>query len=159
MTLYHGSSVLVEKPVLLKKQRQLDFGRGFYTTSDYDQAEKWAKRTSERLGLEKSFVSVYSIDENKFKELSILHFDSADIKWLRFVTDNRKGMNTEGEWDIICGPVADDKTIMVIDLYLQGMYDEDEAIKRLLPQKLNDQIVFKTDRALNILEYTGAVEL
>ena len=34
MILYHGSNVEVKEPILLKVQRELDFGKGFYTTSD-----------------------------------------------------------------------------------------------------------------------------
>ena len=40
MVLYHGSNVEVRDPRLLKTQRDLDFGKGFYTTSDLEQAEK-----------------------------------------------------------------------------------------------------------------------
>jgi len=36
--LSHGSSVEVREPRLLKIQRELDFGKGFYTTSDLEQA-------------------------------------------------------------------------------------------------------------------------
>lgn len=55
------------------------------------------------------------------------------------------------EWDIIVGPVANDQTASVIDLFLDGMYDEQEAIRRLLPQKLKDQYAFKTARAIHLL--------
>ena len=48
MILYHGSDVTVAAPKLLKNQRTLNFGKGFYTTSDLDQATKWAKRTATR---------------------------------------------------------------------------------------------------------------
>lgn len=34
MILYHGSNIAVEKPNLSKARRNLDFGRGFYVTSD-----------------------------------------------------------------------------------------------------------------------------
>ena len=61
MILYHGSSVEVKEPRLLKIQRELDFGKGFYTTSDLDQASRWAKRTAQRLKQERAFVSVYEI--------------------------------------------------------------------------------------------------
>ncbi|MBQ7184417.1 MAG: DUF3990 domain-containing protein [Clostridia bacterium] len=44
MILYHGSNVAVKEPHLIKAQRNLDFGNGFYTTSDFQQAESWAKR-------------------------------------------------------------------------------------------------------------------
>lgn len=33
----------------------------------------------------------------------------------------------------------------VIKLYFSGIYDEDETIKRLLPQKLKDQYAFKSE--------------
>ncbi len=36
----------------------------------------------------------------------------------------------------------------VVDLFLDGMYDAEETIKRLLPQKLKDQYTFKTDAAI-----------
>lgn len=44
MILYHGSNVEVREPKLLKIQRDLDFGKGFYTTSDFEQARTWALR-------------------------------------------------------------------------------------------------------------------
>lgn len=61
------------------------------------------------------------------------------------------GSNVPQEWDIIVGPVANDQTASVIDLFLDGMYDEQEAIRRLLPQKLKDQYAFKTARAIHLL--------
>ena len=65
----------------------------------------------------------------------------------------------EDSWDVICGPVANDQTMPVIDLYLDGMYDEEEAIKRLLPQKLKDQFVFKTDAAIGTLQCKEVIQL
>ena len=56
------------------------------------------------------------------------------------------------KWDIICGPVANDQTAPVIDLYLDGMYDDAEAIKRLLPQKLRDQYTFNTEKAIQLIQ-------
>ena len=56
---------------------------------------------------------------------------------------------------IVSGPVADDRTASVIDLYLDGMYDEEETIKRLLPQKLKDQYTFKTEEAIVLLNFRG----
>lgn len=85
------------------------------------------------------------------KKLKMLVFERADEKWLHFITANRKGEGVFGEWDIIYGPVANDQTMPVLDLYLNGMYDETEAIKRLLPQKLKDQYVFKSEKALGLL--------
>ena len=159
MILYHGSNVAVEEPRLLKIQRDLDFGKGFYTTSDLDQATKWARRTALRLRLTESFVSVYEIDDEAMGKLRILKFDSPNADWLRFVAENRKGHPVPQEWDIIAGPVANDQTAPVIDLFLDGMYDEQEAIRRLLPQKLRDQYTFKTPTAINLLRCKEVLRL
>ena len=152
MLLYHGSSVEVREPRLLKIQRELDFGKGFYTTTDFEQACKWAKRSAVRLGQQQSCVSVYEVEEEKLSALRVLRFDKPDKDWLRFVVANRKGIAPTEQWDLICGPVANDQTMPVIDLFLDGMYDEDETIKRLLPQKLKDQFTFKTQEAILLLQ-------
>lgn len=46
LTLYHGSNIIVEKPQILESKRFLDFGIAFYLTSDFEQAKKWAFRTT-----------------------------------------------------------------------------------------------------------------
>ena len=46
MLLYHGSYMVVDAPRLIIPQRLLDFGPGFYLTSDFEQARKWATRTN-----------------------------------------------------------------------------------------------------------------
>ena len=89
MILYHGSNVEVRQPRLLKNQRELDFGKGFYTTSDMDQASRWAKRTARRVRADKGYVSVYEIDDELMQTLHILRFEKTDAEWLRFVVDNR----------------------------------------------------------------------
>ena len=157
MFLYHGSNVEVREPKLLRNQREFDFGKGFYTTSDFEQASRWAKRTAARLKQSGGIVTEYEIDEDKLTELKILVFDKPDEEWLRFVAANRKGSSEAEEYDLILGPVANDQTMPVIDLYLDGMYDEAEAIRRLLPQKLKDQYTFKTDKAIALLSFRTVV--
>lgn len=78
MILYHGSNVIVRQPRLLKVQREPDFGKGFYTTSDPDQARKWAVRTALQLGQEQAYVSVYDVDESKLLSLRVLRFEKPD---------------------------------------------------------------------------------
>jgi hypothetical protein len=159
MILYHGSSIEVKKPILLKNQRELDFGKGFYTTSDLEQAARWAERTAKRRGESNAFVTVYEVNEDELKNIRLLSFDSPNVEWLNFVVKNRKGEYIAGDWDIISGPVADDQTAQVIDLYLEGAYDEEEAIRRFLTQKLKDQYTFKTKEAINLLKYKEVITL
>lgn len=48
MICYHGSDTVVEAPKILEAKRPLDFGGGFYVTSNKEQAEAWAKRVAYR---------------------------------------------------------------------------------------------------------------
>ena len=65
MKLYHGSNTEVKNPVIKKTLRALDFGSGFYLTSDYFQAEKWAKTVTLRRREGIPSVNVYFFDEMK----------------------------------------------------------------------------------------------
>ena len=159
MILYHGSNVEVKEPMLLKVQRELDFGKGFYTTTDLEQATKWAKSTAKRRGVDKAFVTVYEVDNADINNIRLLNFDSPNKDWLDFVVKNRKGEYIAENWDIISGPVADDQTAQVIDLYLEGAYDEEEAIRRFLTQRLKDQYAFKTKEALKLLIFKEVITI
>lgn len=153
MILYHGSNVVVDHPVLLASRRMLDFGPGFYTTSDLVQAQKWADITARRKQEGTGIVSVYELDDKLLNNLSIIHFPVANQEWLEFVTAHRQGYADECEADIIIGPVANDNTMPVLRQYFAGIYTVEEALRRLLPQKLKDQFVLKTENALSILKF------
>ena len=158
MKLYHGSNLEIKNPQILESDRKLDFGTGFYLTSSYEQAEKWAILTAKRRGEGFHIISLFEYEDNKTSELNILKFENADIEWLRFVSANRNNQSIRNDYDIIIGPVANDKTMPVISLFFTGLYSEEETIKRLLPQKLQDQFVFKTEKALNQLNYVETIK-
>ena len=65
MILYHGSNVAVEHPDLNHSKTNLDFGTGFYTTSDLDQAKRWAVTTTRRRGAGTPTVTVYHVNTAK----------------------------------------------------------------------------------------------
>lgn len=159
MKLYHGSNIIVETPKILDPVRSLDFGAGFYLTTDFEQAKKWSILKTERSGIGRPTVSVYEILEEDMKKLCILKFNSANKNWLEFVSMNRKNEIVEDNSDIIIGPVANDNTMPVITLYLRGDYDVNEALKRLLPQKLKDQIVFKNEKSLSYLKFVEVINI
>lgn len=158
MKLYHGSSVVVEKPKIFLSDRRLDFGTGFYLTSSYDQAERWAFLTVKRRGEGKPIITSYDFDEGILPSLKVTKFEGASAEWLKFVANNRNIKDFIDESDIVIGPVANDRTMPVIKLYFVGIYDEDETIKRLLPQKLKDQYAFKSEKALKSLVFSEVVE-
>lgn len=142
---------------MLKVQRQLDFGKGFYTTTDFQQAATWAKRTTKIRKSGNSCVSIYDLEDTMMDQLEVLRFTGADREWLSFVAANRRGTHISGDWDLIWGPVANDQTMQTLILYLDGYLSEEETIARLLPQKLKDQIVFKTRMAIESLRWKETV--
>ncbi|MCL1875069.1 MAG: DUF3990 domain-containing protein [Synergistaceae bacterium] len=58
MTLYHGSNMAVENPVIIHSPRTLDFGEGFYTTTNKLQAEIFAQKV---LGRRKTGVAIVNV--------------------------------------------------------------------------------------------------
>lgn len=149
MNIYHGSDVVVKKPKILQSNRLLDFGIGFYTTSNKEQAVRWAEKVSFRNNTGKKFLSMYNFDiEKAKKELHIIEFTYADEKWLDFITANRRGKEISKEYDIVIGPVADDNVYLTVKLFETGVLDKKEALKRLKVEKLFNQILFHTDKSL-----------
>ena len=153
MIIYHGSNVTVEEPKILTPNRYLDFGAGFYTTTNYDQALNFAGKVTMRKKCGRSTVNIYELDESIFDNVNVLNFESADEAWLDFVSDNRSGIDRTAGYDLICGPVADDDVYQTFILYSTGVYTKEQTIEALKIKKLYNQYVFTTDRALSFLTF------
>jgi len=156
MKLYNGSNNVVNEPKILTPDRRLDFGTGFYLTSSYEQAQKRAKLTTERRKEGEPTVNVYDFNESNLSNLKVLRFEGATKDWLTFVSNNRNVPDFKNDYDVVIGPVANDRTMPVLRLFFLGIYDEEETIKRLLTQKLRDQYTFKTEKAVKILKFMEA---
>jgi hypothetical protein len=59
MIIYHASNVVVAQPKILQTGRMLDFGTGFYATSNKEQAIRWAQRVAERREPKDQLLSIY----------------------------------------------------------------------------------------------------
>ncbi len=154
MKLYHGSNVEVKIPKIIVSNRNLDFGSGFYTTSSKEQAVSWAKRQTVRMKKGRGTLTVYEWDEKcaRSKKLKILHFKFANKEWLNFVAENRKGTYQGEIYDIVIGPVANDKTMFAINGYIANEFDIETTLLLLKVQVLDDQYTFLTHRALETLK-------
>lgn len=160
MILYHGSTDLVDIPEIRSGDAYLDFGVGFYTTTSYEQAERWAKTKMRRKNMDTGYVSVYKFDfENAFSELNVKRFENADEAWLTFVVNNRKGEYASDNADMHIGPVADDNVYKSIRLFETGAYDAEYTVKKLKTEVLQDQWTFHTERSLKFLTFIEAKEV
>ncbi len=159
MKLFHGSTIAIKQPIILKSQRLLDFGKGFYTTSNQNQAERWAAIKKRRTKKTKAIVTIFQISNNLFsnQKYKIKEFLKADAEWLDFIFTNRK-TNKPHNYDIIIGPVANDTLYATLSLYEAGILTKKETISRLKVHKLYDQISFHNEPILKELSFFDAYE-
>ncbi len=159
MRLYHGSNVEVHKPSLRKSRKKTDFGRGFYTTTQKEQAEHWTSIKIDRAKTGRRVVSVFEVDDKILADhdLKIREFHGPDEDWLKFVVDSRKGI--EHDYDLVFGPVANDKVFTVVNLYESGVLDAPAAIAELKAYKTYNQLSFHSSRVLHALRFVESYEV
>ena len=157
--LYHGSTVTVRKTSLRPGRPNADFGKGFYTTSVQEQAERWAHIKRERENAERAVVSVYEFDEKLLEspDWNIRRFTGADETWLYFVTDCRK--SRPHDYDLVQGPVANDKVFTTVNLFESGVLSAEAAILQLKAYKTYDQLSFHTAKTIGKLRFVKSFEV
>ena len=168
MIVYHGSDSVVENIDLKKCHPYKDFGKGFYVTTDKNQAVKFSKLVARKNGKSKGYVSSYEMSD--CSKLRVIEFKTTNKDWLNCVVgyrnlDNRNLKDEYDDADIIIGKIADDDTAFVINAYTSGVFGEigsDEAVKmavkRFVPEKLKDQLCFKSKKAILKLKYINSEE-
>lgn len=160
MKIYHGSIEKVEKPeIRISKHRTLDYEYGFYTTTSYSQSRDWVKRRMDNANVQKGFVNIYNFDEKALKNLKCLIFDSPTEKWVDFVMSNRTQKGFEHEYDIVYGPVANDRVYASFALYEGGLIDKQTLISELKTYKLIDQYLFHSEKSLEFIHFIDAEEI
>ena len=154
MELYHGSTVIVKNPSIRQGRANTDFGKGFYTTIDYEQAARWAQIRRERAGAGNAIVSVYTIDDGILKrnDLNIMQYSGATVEWLDFVVANRRYAPIH-DYDIVLGPVANDNLYATISMYENGELSAEAAIVQLKTHVLFNQVSFHTQTAIVNLRF------
>lgn len=159
MRLFHGSVFEVRKPLLHYGRKTTDFGKGFYTTTQREQAEQWARIKRDRAKADKAVVSEYEIADEVLDnpELNIRRFSGVDESWLEFVVNCRKAV--AHDYDLVFGPVADDNVFATVNLYESGVLDAPAAIAQLRAYKTYDQLSFHTARVIGALQFVRAEEV
>lgn len=159
MKLYHGSTVVVKHPNIKRGRQKTDFGKGFYTTTNFEQAAKWAGLKQQREKSEKAIVSVFEIPNNILDMgFNVLRFHKATTEWLNFVVNNRRGIPTDS-YELIMGPVANDTLYTTIQLYENKVITANAAIEMLNTHLLFDQLSFHTKETVSLLKFVEAIEV
>ena len=155
MQLYHGSTVNIENIDLTKSRPNKDFGRGFYLSADRQQA--W--RMGEFKALTEGgtpVLNTYLFDEQVLTsgELRVLTFDGYTHEWADFIFLNRNNRNDTPahDFDIVYGPIANDRVGVQIGKYEAGDITLDQFLQNLKYMKgITFQYYFGTERAISKL--------
>ena len=153
MILYHGSNVAIEHIELEKSKPFKDFGQGFYLSENEGQALDMAQLKALTFG-GKPFVSKFEFDTSLMhnSDLRIKIFKEYSEEWADFVFANREGTDVE-HYDIVYGPIANDKVGLQIRKLKDGSIDKTEFLNRLKYMKgITFQYYFGTERAIKYLK-------
>lgn len=164
MRLYHGGSAAVPNPspISPEKNRPLDFGSGFYTTTSLEQARRWIKiRRGQMPGFGQGVISCFEVEDKDLvrADLKVRRFSNQNLDpWFDFVMANRHKRNFFHDYDVVIGPVANDKVFTTLTLFETGILSKAQAILQLKTYTLWDQYLFHTPLALKFLRFVGTVE-
>lgn len=145
MIVYHASNQIVDAPDVKHSRRYLDFGQGFYVTPVKVQALNYSARF--KVWGERAYLNIYEM-ATPTPNLRCKVFPHYDEEWLDFVAACRRGMAVE-QFDIVEGGIADDRVYNTVDLYFSNQISKEEAIRRLVAIRPNQQICFLTQKAID----------
>lgn len=159
MNLFHGSNCIVKNPVTIKGRHNTDFGKGFYTTTNFEQSRKWALYKLKSKEDTKAVVTTYEVPDDILKKTAynIKIFSAPDKAWLSFIVDCRRGIMHD--YDIVMGPVANDRIYATITLYESGVLSAEATVAQLKVNEYFNQISFHSVLALKEVKFVESVEV
>ena len=168
ITVYHGSTQIVEVPTFGEGRKNNDFGLGFYCTESNDLAKEWAVSS-----LRDGFSNRYTLDT---EYLNILNLNSPDytiLNWMAVLVEHRLfsiktpvarrakrylienfGVNVNA-YDLIIGYRADDSYFDYAEAFLNNTITVEQLSRAMRPGKLGEQIVIKSKFAFSKIRFEG----
>lgn len=165
MIIYHGSEKVIRKPIFGAGNASNDYGKGFYCTQDKELSKEWAcKRNKD------GFSNCYELDTDGLA-ICDLNEDYNILNWLALLTKyrgywRRKSIAEEAKaflqenylvdisaFDVIKGYRADDSYFSFVQDFIMGTISLQKLSRAMRLGDLNDQIVFKSQKALDRIEF------
>ena len=156
MMLYHGTTVDIEEIDLQRSKPNKDFGKGFYLSADKEQAVAMADYKAMQID-GSPIVNAFEFDEKKLEDasLKVKIFREYDGEWADFIFANRNNpaFGNVHDYDIVIGPIANDRVGIQIRKYMEQEIDLPTFIDRLKYMKgMTLQYYFGTERAIKLLK-------
>lgn len=168
ITLYHGSSVVVNNPSIEHCKPHNDYGRGFYCTRSLELAKEWACQQG-RSG----FANAYEVDLASLRVLDLNDGEFGILHWLALLLQNRTvrlatPVMVQGDaWlrecflidtvsaDIIKGYRADDSYFGFARAFLRNEITLDQLVYAMRLGELGEQYMVKSPRAFAALRFSS----
>jgi len=168
LTLYHGSSEIIEKPLFGKGKTYNDYGKGFYCTESEELAKEWAC-TEDVDG----YANQYEIETSGLNVLNLSSDEYTMLHWLAILMNYRKlrlatpVMKRGAEWlkenflidikpyDIIIGYRADDSYFSFARAFVNNEISLKQLNYAMRLGKLGEQFVLKSEKAFEAIQFVG----
>jgi len=168
--LYHGSSKIIEKPILGAGNARNDYGLGFYCTKEIELAREWACPTQND-----GFANRYSIDMDGLDVLDLSDKQYNIFNWLAILLENRifdittpiardakdfiiSRFTPEYRLrDVIIGYRADDSYFSFAKAFINNTIPLSALSEAMKLGQLGIQICIKSEKAFSRLVYLEAI--
>ena len=170
LTIYHGSSKIIERPDFGTGNPHNDYGLGFYCTESMELAKEWASSTETD-----GFANQYQLNLTGLSTLSLTSGDYHILNWLSVLLENRR-FRSDGaiaqqakayisenfsvdykQYDIIRGYRADDSYFSFANAFLNNTISVTQLEKAMVLGKLGEQIVLISQKAFASIEFVNAI--
>lgn len=169
LTLYHGSSGIIEKPTFGAGKPHNDYGLGFYCTESIELAKEWAC-SAEQDG----YANQYEFDAEGLSLLSLTGGEYTILHWLAILLDNRKFrtgatvassakqylldnfLTDYRKYDVIRGYRADDSYFSFATAFLNNTISLSKLEKAMQLGKLGEQVVAVSNEAFERFSFLQA---
>ena len=169
ITLFHGSSKIIDKPEFGKGNLRNDYGLGFYCTESLELAKEWA--SVNRMG---GFANAYALD---FSGLSVINLNDIQygiLDWLALLVNNRVfGVTVPiaveardyltahflpdvNQCDVVRGYRADDSYFTFAMDFLSGAISLRQLSRAMALGELGEQLMLKSRKSFHMLQYIGS---
>ena len=170
LTIYHGSSKIIERPDFGTGNPHNDYGLGFYCTESMELAKEWASSTETD-----GFANQYQLNLTGLSTLSLTSGDYHILNWLSVLLENRrfridgaiaqqaKAYISENfsvdykQYHIIRGYRADDSYFSFANAFLNNTISVTQLEKAMVLGKLGEQIVLISQQAFASIEFVNAI--
>ena len=168
LTIYHGSSQIVDTPTFGMGRKNNDFGLGFYCTQSNDLAKEWAVSS-----LRDGFSNRYTLNTEYLRILNLNCSDYTILNWIAVLVEHRLfsiktpiarrakryltehfGVNVNA-YDLVLGYRADDSYFDFAEAFLNNAITVEQLSRAMRLGKLGEQIVLKSQFAFDRIKYEG----